>query len=276
MGEGPDIPLHVRCRCVSTPILKTYRELGIDIDEMEEVARPYTMRPDENIDAGGRRTIQEVGLSQGDYGSWFDKQSREFKLKAMGPGRLELLENGDVTFQGLVDSKTGELKTLKELRGGRVSGYKGGAAVTTASFSWKGLDKVGLERYIDNDGKLRDALKATVDERKLTEYALNLESPDGKNKAYVFRSALGITIDDADDVRRQIFEGVNKHKASYAGDTRHGSRFTVYMPIKGPKGKAVVKTAWLQDKNDELRLTSVMVADEKEQALYKHLIDDGE
>jgi hypothetical protein len=96
------------------PELATWRELGLNMNEMEDVYRPYTMRPDKNIDTGGTRTIEEVGFHQGNYASFFDKQSRQFQLNAVGPGRLELLESGKVEFGDLV-TRTGKLRTLKEL-----------------------------------------------------------------------------------------------------------------------------------------------------------------
>jgi len=111
----PDCPLHARCRCVTTPETNSWRDLGIDIDELEDAARPYTMRPDKSIGVGGAREIEEYGFHQGDYGSWFEKQSDSFKLNAVGPGRLELMESGKVKFGDLVDSK-GNLLTLEELK----------------------------------------------------------------------------------------------------------------------------------------------------------------
>jgi SPP1 gp7 family putative phage head morphogenesis protein len=112
----PDCPLHPNCRCLLLPVTKSYRELGVDADEIEEAARPYTIRPDQSIDAGGRRTIVEVGQHGGSYSEWFEKQSREFKLNAVGPGRLELLEGG-LKFNDLTDSK-GRVLSLDELKGG--------------------------------------------------------------------------------------------------------------------------------------------------------------
>jgi hypothetical protein len=114
-AHRPEIPLHPRCRCMWLPELVTWRELGINMNELEEVYRPYTMRPDKNIGVGGTRTIEEVGFHQGSYSSWFDKQSRQFQLNAVGPGRLELLESGKVKFDDLVD-RSGRLLTLKELQ----------------------------------------------------------------------------------------------------------------------------------------------------------------
>jgi len=114
LGRGPNIPLHARCRCVAIPVTKTWRELGIDRDEIEQAVRPYTIRPDQNIDAGGMRTIIESGRHQGDYGTWWAKQDRAFRVNAVGPGRFELLESGKVSFGDLVDSK-GRQRTLEEL-----------------------------------------------------------------------------------------------------------------------------------------------------------------
>lgn len=115
LGKGPAIPLHPRCRCIARPVTKSWQELGAKEGDVLERIRPYTMRPEENVDAGGRRTILEVGRNNGDYASWFDKQSREFKLNAVGPGRLSLLESGKIRFVDLVDA-SGSTRTIEALR----------------------------------------------------------------------------------------------------------------------------------------------------------------
>jgi SPP1 gp7 family putative phage head morphogenesis protein len=114
LGAGPAIPLHPNCRCVACPITVTWRDLGINLDELEAAARPYTIRPDKAIDAGGRRTIEEVGFHQGDYSSFFGKQDATFQRNAVGPGRLALLQSGKIEFKDLVDG-AGDLRTIKEL-----------------------------------------------------------------------------------------------------------------------------------------------------------------
>ena len=115
LGEGPPIPLHCRCRCIARPWVKTWRELGIDRDEIEAAIRPYTIRPDANIDAGGMRTIIESGRHQGDYASWWAKQSPDFRRNAVGPGRFELLEAGKIRFEDLVDGE-GNQRTIEQLK----------------------------------------------------------------------------------------------------------------------------------------------------------------
>ncbi|NJB67507.1 hypothetical protein GGQ74_001147 [Desulfobaculum xiamenense] len=115
--QRPECPLHPRCRCVLLPKTRTWRELGLDMDEVAEVYRPYAMHGNTNIGAGGRRTIEEVGRHQGDYASWFGKQSHTFKENVVGPGRLDLLRRGEVGFKDLVDPQTGRLRTIEELGG---------------------------------------------------------------------------------------------------------------------------------------------------------------
>lgn len=115
LGEGPACPLHPRCRCC--PIFSTisWRELGVDLPELKRAMRPYTMRPDENIDAGLRRTILESGFHDGDYGTWFDKQNDAFKLNVLGPQRFDLVKAGRATLGDMVDGQ-GNLRTLAELQ----------------------------------------------------------------------------------------------------------------------------------------------------------------
>lgn len=193
----------------------------------------------------------------------------------MGPGRYELLESGEVNFKALVDSKTGRLRTLEELRGRVGSGYKGGAAAAAAS-SRKGLDMVGIARYIDEKGILRDAVRAVVDDRKFRDYALNMESEKGRHKAINMKKVLGYTADDFEELKQQVIENVSRYKAEHHSTNQFGESFTVFMPVVGKQGqKAVVKTGWFFRKGEESpRLSNVFVAGSKEQEEYKKLLED--
>jgi len=114
--DHPPIPLHPRCRCSLLPVTKSWKDLGIPLPEIEDATRPYTHRTPENIDAGGRRTILEVGFHKGDYASWFGDQGKEFQENVLGPGRFKLYDEGKVGFKGFADD-TGRLKPIKELEG---------------------------------------------------------------------------------------------------------------------------------------------------------------
>jgi hypothetical protein len=114
LGKGPDCPLHPRCRCIALPVTASWRDLGINADDLKEAARPYTKRPDKSIDAGGRRDIIEHGFHDSDYGTWFAKQSNVFQENAVGPRRAAMLRAGKVKFHDLVDGQ-GRLRTLANL-----------------------------------------------------------------------------------------------------------------------------------------------------------------
>jgi hypothetical protein len=58
-----------------------------------------------------------------------------------------------------------------------------------------------------------NADKAVVDIRKLRDYCLNLEHDDGKHKARLFSTILGITAEDAQELRRILLEVVKTHEA---------------------------------------------------------------
>lgn len=151
-GKRPPAPLHLRCRCVYLPVTLTFKELGLDLPELEAATRPYTKKPDASIDAGGKRTILEVGQQQGDYASWFEKQGKAFQLEAVGPNRMKLLDAGKVQFADLVDD-TGRLRTLDELSGVRLDSRKLIARTPMEAenmmreVSLSGRDKAALSAY---------------------------------------------------------------------------------------------------------------------------------
>ena len=116
LGQGPPCPLHGRCRCVRLPRLKSWRDLGMSFDEMQDFTRPYTVRPDENIDEGGRRAILEVGFHQGSYGTWLAGRDEAVQREIMGPERFALYASGRVRFEDFVDA-AGRLIPLEALAG---------------------------------------------------------------------------------------------------------------------------------------------------------------
>lgn len=103
------------CRGVYVPILKTFREIGLNIDELEEVARPWTIREPGPIGTGGRK-ILNFGTTKENFGGWWESLSAEDKLKtSVGPVRGKLLEEGLVRWEDLSDKRTGLPYTLEQL-----------------------------------------------------------------------------------------------------------------------------------------------------------------
>lgn len=95
---GP--PLHWRCRTSLTPITRSFRDLGIDRDE---------------IPAGLQASAYGPVASGLTFEQWLKTQPKELADDVLGKGRAELWQAGKITLTQLVDNKGNPL-TLAELR----------------------------------------------------------------------------------------------------------------------------------------------------------------
>ena len=103
------------CRGVYLPLLKSFRELGLDMDEFEDVARPWAIRGTGNLGTSGAK-IEEYGTSKEDFHGWLMSLPEDSQLKtSIGPVRLRLLKEGKVSWDELSNKQTGLPYTLKEL-----------------------------------------------------------------------------------------------------------------------------------------------------------------
>lgn len=95
--------------------------------------------------------------------------------------------------------------------------------------------------------------RATADKQgKLVRYSLNPESPRGKDKARVWKVALGATQEHADMIHDQVMAFLPFAEAVPRGVSRHGEVFSVFVPVTGPNGKTVdVKTTWIYDRTKD-------------------------
>lgn len=108
--------------------------------------------------------------------------------------------------------------------------------------------------------KLPNAEHAHASLEKLRDYSLNLDHPRGKNKAIVFRSALGFTINDAERLRSIILDAMLTLEAVEKSPNEYGRRFVVDIPMIGLRGAVVVRSAWIiRNAEDFPRLTSCYI-----------------
>lgn len=95
-GGSPDgVPRHWGCRSVLVPITATFRDLGIDMDELPPVKRPR---------AKGAKNMDD----------WLDRRSVKELDKLLGPGRADLYRRGVITREQLLDF-SGNPLTLAQL-----------------------------------------------------------------------------------------------------------------------------------------------------------------
>ena len=99
-GDENGIPRHWNCRSVLVPITKTWREMGINADEM---------------DAGTRASMNGQVASATDYQSWFKSRTQAQQDDILGKGKAQLWRNGKITMQDLLN-QAGRPMTLSQLQ----------------------------------------------------------------------------------------------------------------------------------------------------------------
>jgi hypothetical protein len=107
---------------------------------------------------------------------------------------------------------------------------------------------------------LRNADRAVIDPRKLLDYVLDPDSPQGRHKARVFKRALGYDRSNHLDLLASIRDGILAQEARLVGTTTHGELWQVDLPIAGPGGTASVRTGWIYEEGSDVpRLTTAYV-----------------
>jgi hypothetical protein len=107
--------------------------------------------------------------------------------------------------------------------------------------------------------RLPNPQRAIVDIEKLAGYCLNPQHEDGKHKARVFASALGITRTDAEWLRQRLSEAAFLD-ASPAGTVRFGELYVIDFQLRTAAGAATVRSGWIVRSNENIpRLTTCYV-----------------
>ena len=93
-------PLHFSCRSCLSPVLTSFRDLGIPIDDIP----PST-----------RASMDGQVSEKLDFEQWIDSKGEAFQREYLGKGRYELWKAGKITFRDLTD-QFGRPLTLEELK----------------------------------------------------------------------------------------------------------------------------------------------------------------
>lgn len=92
--------IHWGCRSASVPVLKSWKELGFEVDELS----PST-----------RASMDGQVAADLTYGEWLQRQSAGRQDQILGPTRARLMRDGELPFDKLF-TKTGAYLTLDQLR----------------------------------------------------------------------------------------------------------------------------------------------------------------
>jgi len=168
-------PLHNNCRCFLIPRTKSYRDLGLDIDELKEVARPYTIKHGGKIGGGGNY--------DGTFEDWIFTQPKKYQLEVLGPNRLRLINEGKIKFQDLVD-ENGNVVLLKRGKDGYVGLMGGGKTVKSFKLSdnieWGTLSRIQRNAVTRSFNKVQNQTDLNLELSGVRPYT-QLELDQGKS-----------------------------------------------------------------------------------------------
>lgn len=115
---------------------------------------------------------------------------------------------------------------------------------------WERLETSRTVRHAPGEA-LANVDKAAFVPAKLTQYSMNPDNPVGRNKARVWKAALGLEKEHAPLVEKQIMAWLAHLPAVHHGNAdAHGQRFRVKVPVTGLNGKTIdVITGWIYERN---------------------------
>lgn len=119
--DRPQLPRHINCRCLYLPALKSFRDIGIDIDDVKRADRNALKHESRKVknDDGSRSTrfrIKESDTFGGNYEQWLKTQLDKdpaFVRKILGKTRFELFKSGKLLLSKMVVNE--RIKRLSEL-----------------------------------------------------------------------------------------------------------------------------------------------------------------
>ena len=92
---------------------------------------------------------------------------------------------------------------------------------------------------------LPNAVNAFIDDNKLYGYCLNEAHETGKHKARVFKSALGITVDDYLILKKAILEAVLVVQSPPNQMDKYGTRYYTDFEMQHNNVTATVRACWI-------------------------------
>jgi len=101
LESGPRPPAHPNCRSTIVPVIKSWKELGIDLKEAE---------PGTRASMNGQVPAAET------YGTWLKRQPAAFQDDVLGAEKAQAFRSGKLTVQQFVDDKKGRAYSLGELK----------------------------------------------------------------------------------------------------------------------------------------------------------------
>lgn len=100
IGKGPMPPRHINCRSTSTPVIKSWEQLGLTKEE---------------IGKGTQASMDGYVADDVTYSDWLRNKPAEFQDEVLGPTRGKLFRDGKVDIDKFTNDK-GKVYTLDQLK----------------------------------------------------------------------------------------------------------------------------------------------------------------
>jgi len=93
--------------------------------------------------------------------------------------------------------------------------------------------------------KLPNSERAQIDPRKLTAYSLDPEHDEGRHKAHLFESLLGISRHNRELLLDAVEQAAVTGEAVLGRLDKYGQRYLIDFDFAGPAGTATIRSAWI-------------------------------
>lgn len=100
VGKGPQPPRHINCRSTSTPVIKSWEQLGLTKEE---------------IGKGTQASMDGYVADDVTYSDWLRNKPAAFQDEVLGPTRAKLFRDGKVDIDKFTNDK-GKVYTLDQLK----------------------------------------------------------------------------------------------------------------------------------------------------------------
>lgn len=97
---------------------------------------------------------------------------------------------------------------------------------------------------------------------KLITYILRTDHKDGQHKARLFRSKLGITLDNKEILVEALIKIAKNDDYIFTQNSQYGQKYVIDFNLTTAKGTSKIRSAWIiRFKEDYPRLTTVYPLD---------------
>lgn len=126
------------------------------------------------------------------------------------------------------------------------------------------LDYQRRKRLLNNlDLKLPNADKATIDDRKFTEYLFGGSNDKGLVKGRLITQKLGYSIDNYDDFKREILKRSKEYPVAYRNTDKFGDSYEQKMVMYGKDNNPVNIVAGWKTSGGKTHMASIMIKEVK-------------